>query len=89
MYLSMSLPGPGLSSISSIDQIESSPSFASPEELCHRSIGQVSVGCTPASSRDFEPLRRERISRPKVFSAMSVCEVEKRKGTKGVVMGGD
>lgn len=90
MYLPMSLPVPGLSLISSIDQIETSSSFASPEELCHRSIGQVSVGCTPSSSREFALLLRERISHSKVFSAMSVCEVElKRKGTRGVVMRGE
>lgn len=86
MYLPMSLPVPGLSLISSIDQIESSSSFASPAELSHRSIGQVSVGCTPGSPRAFEFLLRERISHSKVFSAMSVCEVEKREGTRGVVM---
>lgn len=90
MYLPMSLPVPGLSLISSIDQIESSSSFASPAELSHRSIGQVSVGCTPGSPRAFEFLLRERISHSKVFSAMSVCEVElKRKGTRGVVIRGE
>lgn len=75
------------SPITSIDQIESSSSFASPAELSHRSNGQVSAGCTPDSSRDFEPLRRERISHSnlKVFRDMSVCEVElKHKGTRGV-----